>query len=124
MRFGAKRRVALTLGAAVCCAAAVSGGAVARNAGNRVTCNVHADSHKRWETVFGAEPTMAKALKLKDRAAKLGFGPLAVEVDSRCSNGTGVYEVSRARFTSRAGAAALVAQAKAKGLSGAHTEDS
>ena len=140
MRFGANRRVALTLGAAMCCAAAVSGGAVARNAGNPcselaasarsacvgpgVTCKVHGDAHKRWETVFGTEPTMAKASKTKERAAKAGFGPLAIEADVRCSNGAGVYEVARARFTSRAGAAALAAQARAKGLSGARTEDS
>jgi hypothetical protein len=67
---------------------------------------------------------MAKALKTKERAAKAGFGPLAIEADVRCSNGAGVYEVARARFTSHAAAAALAAQAKAKGLSGARTEDS
>jgi hypothetical protein len=134
-------RVTVALGVVLCCLAAPGlGSAAAQVAGNPcgelpaslrsvcvapgVHCTVHADAHRRWEAVFGTEPTMAKAEVTEKRAAKLGFGPLAIEADVRCSNGSGVYEVARARFTSHAAAAALAAQAKAKGLSGARTEDS
>ncbi len=133
-------RVVGSIGVVLCCLVAGAGSAAARTAANPcgelpsslrsvcvgpgVTCNVHGDAHKRWETVFGTEPTMAKALKTKAQAAKAGFGPIAIEADVRCSNGAGVYEVARARFTSHAAAAALAAQAKAKGLSRARTEDS
>jgi hypothetical protein len=67
---------------------------------------------------------MAKAQATKKRVSQLGLGPAAIETDVRCSNGHGVYEVARARFVSPKGAVALRAQARAKGLSGARTEDS
>jgi type IV secretory pathway TrbL component len=134
------RHAASVFGVLACCVAAGAGTAAARTAANPCTelpsalrsacvapgvqCTVHSDAHKRWETVFGTEPTMGKAQATMKRAAQAGFGPLAIEVDVRCSNGAGVYEVARARFTSHAAAAALAAQAKSKGLSGARTEDS
>lgn len=86
-------------------------------------CVVKEDAHKRWEVVFGTEPTMAKAQSTEKRAAALGFGPLKIEADVRCSNGAGVYEVALNGFKTFSGAAALAVKARAKGLS-ARTEDS
>jgi hypothetical protein len=115
------------VGMAVCVVACSLAGASSAAAGTTVNTGVHcttkADAHKRWETVLGTEPTMAKALKTKTRAVALGFGPAHIEADVRCSDGSGTYEVAQNGFKSFAGAAALARQARAKGLN-AHTEDS
>lgn len=140
MNVTATRRAAVVVSAISCCLAAGVVNAAAGTAGNPcvelpaslrsacvdpgVHCTIRADAHKRWETVFGTEPTRAKALLTKARAAKLGFGPIGIEADVSCSNGSGVYEVARARFTTHASAAALAVKARAKGLSRARTEDS
>lgn len=88
-----------------------------------VTCIVKSDAHHRWEAVYGTEPTMAHAQATLALARHRGLDA-AIEVDIRCSNGAGVYEVGKARFTSRPPAAALVAKAKAAGFGSARTEDS
>jgi hypothetical protein len=136
----AARRVAMVIGVALCCLAAGAGAAAARTTANPCTelpagarsvcegpdvhCTVKEDAHKRWETVFGIESTMVKAQGIKKRALALGYGPVGIEADVRCSNGHGVYEVAQNRFRSFAGAAALARQARSHGLSGARTEDS
>ena len=92
--------------------------------GPGVTCVKHEDSHSRWEAVFATEAFMSNAKKAAKRAADLGFGKMAIEVDVKCSNGAGVYEVARARFLTLAGAVALVNKARAAGFINARTEDS
>jgi hypothetical protein len=134
-----KMLMAVAVGVAVVAGAGASAGS-ARIAGNPCTelpgalrsvcvgpgvhCTVASDAHRRWETVFGTEPTRAQAEVTAKLAEKRGFGSMAIEADVRCSNGKGVYEVARARFTSHATAAALASQAKSKGFPNARTEDS
>jgi hypothetical protein len=92
--------------------------------GPGVHCIVKPDAHRRWETVIGTEPTKAHAEATAKKAIAKGFGPIGIEADVRCSNGNGVYEVARARFTTRAAAVALAAHARAKGFGNARVEDS
>jgi hypothetical protein len=92
--------------------------------GKNVTCKAKPDDHRRWEAVIATEPTMGHARDQLRRALAKGFGTLHIEVDVRCSNGAGVYEVSQARFLTRTQAAEVVAKAKAAGFPNARTEDS
>ena len=92
--------------------------------GPGVTCTTLSDAHSRWEAVLATEPTMAHAEKMAQAATAAGFGAMHIEKDVQCSNGYGVYEVAQARFHSQADAAAVVAQAKARGFRFARTEDS
>jgi hypothetical protein len=92
--------------------------------GAGVTCVTNEDAHARWEAVFATEPTMAHAEAKARLASVRGFGAMHIEKDVQCSNGFGVYEVSQARFTSRAAALELVRKAIAAGFTNARTEDS
>lgn len=92
--------------------------------GAGVTCVTTPDDHGRWEAVFATEPTMAHAEAEARLASARGFGDLHIEKDVQCSNGYGVYEVSQARFLTRAAALELVKKAKAAGFANARTEDS
>jgi hypothetical protein len=121
--------VALTAGATRLSAAAPRCGELPtslRHAcdGRDVTCTANPDRHSRWEAVLATEPTMGHAKDQLKRAVAKGFGTMHIEIDVRCSNGAGVYEVSQARFLSRTQAAEVVAKAKAAGFANARTEDS
>jgi hypothetical protein len=76
------------------------------------------DAHNRWEVVFGVEPTLAKAERVKARAIAQGFTKVGIETE--CIG----YSVANAGFKSRATALVMVKQAQAKGFPDAHTEDS
>jgi hypothetical protein len=76
------------------------------------------DAHRRWEVVFGLEPTLVKAQHLQEVATSRGFTMVGIEVEC---NG---YSVANAGFTSRAKALVVLKQAKAKGFTNAFTEDS
>lgn len=131
------------VGLAVCLSGVVAGAGTAASQGPRpvvcgelpvplrsscggvgVTCTPLSDSHKRWEAVYATEPTRAKAKLWARRVEAKGVGPFHIEQDTRCSNGKGVYEVSKARFLSHAAAAALVAKLLGLGFPHARTEDS
>jgi hypothetical protein len=92
--------------------------------GPNVSCTPLSDQHARWEAVFATEPTNAKIEKWLARAKDKGFSRAKIEVDTRCSNGNGVYEVATGRFLSRTAALALVTQLKSDGFPHARTEDS
>ena len=92
--------------------------------GPGVTCTPLSDKHARWEAVFATQPTKSRAQTWLARAKAHGFSPVSIEVDTRCSNGYGVYEVATARFMSRTAARALVNKAKAAGFPNARTEQS
>ena len=76
------------------------------------------DAHKRWEVVFGLEPTLAKAQTLMARAIARGFSKANVEVE--CMG----YSVANAGFKSRATALVVLQRAKTAGFTRAFTEDS
>ncbi len=76
------------------------------------------DAHKRWEVVFGLEPTLAKAQKLKALAISRGFTKADVEME--CMG----YSVANAGFKSRATALVVLQRAKTAGFTKAYTEDS
>ena len=92
--------------------------------GPGVTCSRVADSHARWEAVFATEPTRQHAGVWLRRAQKDGYSAAKIEVDAKCTNGFGVYEVATARFMSKSSAAALVNKLKTKGFPDARTEHS
>lgn len=92
--------------------------------GPRVSCAAHADHTSHFEVVFATEPTLAQAQTWLKLAQSKGFGAVKIEADAKCSNGSGVYEVAKARFLTRTAAQALVKTAKTSGFPNARTEES